>query len=287
MVNLQQAISKRVLTPAQRARLSVEFSLDALLRASLKDRMDLYAKAVQNGLKTRNECRQLENDPPVTGGDQLTAQTNLAPLEMLGKIQGGGNAAQKTLSLSDCQIKLDGDSGKFAGYASVFGGTDSYGDTILRGAFESTLRNNGKPKMFYGHQWDIPIGKWIKAKEDDHGLFVEGELTPGLSKSADVHAALKHGTLDGLSIGGYLKKAIGKMALTEAALSVSGQAWLRYRRWYSLPTVPRALIWAALKAPNWKSQSASWKPYEILSASCGMQAASVKGWPKRWSAAPS
>ena len=51
VVNLQQAIAKRVLTPAQRARLSVEFSLDALLRASLKDRMDLYAKAVQNGLK--------------------------------------------------------------------------------------------------------------------------------------------------------------------------------------------------------------------------------------------
>ena len=117
---------------------------------------------------------------------------------------------KKTLSLSDCQIKLDGDSGKFAGYASVFGGTDSYGDTILRGAFESTLRNNGKPKMFYGHQWDIPIGKWIKAKEDDHGLFVEGELTPGLSKSADVHAALKHGTLDGLSIGGYLKRRLGR-----------------------------------------------------------------------------
>ena len=49
---------------------------------------------------------------------------------------------KKTLSLSDCQIKLDGESGKFSGYASVFGGVDSYGDTILRGAFESTLRNN-------------------------------------------------------------------------------------------------------------------------------------------------
>lgn len=113
---------------------------------------------------------------------------------------------KKTLSLSDCQIKLEGDVGKFAGYASVFGGVDSYGDTILRGAFEYTLRNNGKPKMFYGHSWDMPIGKWISAKEDDHGLFVEGELTPGLSKSADVRAALKHGTLDGLSIGGFLKK---------------------------------------------------------------------------------
>lgn len=113
---------------------------------------------------------------------------------------------KKTLQLSDCDIKLDGDTGKFGGYASVFGGVDSYGDTIVRGAFESTLRTNGKPKMFYGHVWDIPIGKWTKATEDDHGLYVEGELTLGLSKSNDVHAALKHGTLDGLSIGGFLKK---------------------------------------------------------------------------------
>jgi uncharacterized protein len=113
---------------------------------------------------------------------------------------------KKTLSLSNCQIKLEGDVGKFSGYASVFGGVDSYGDTILRGAFDYTLRNNGKPKMFYGHQWDIPVGKWTKATEDDHGLYVEGELTPGLSKAADVHAALKHQTLDGLSIGGFLKK---------------------------------------------------------------------------------
>ncbi len=98
VVNLQQAIAKRVLTPAQRARLmSAEFSLDALLRASLKDRIEIYAKAVQNGLKTRNECRQLENDPPIGGADQLTAQTNLAPLHMLGNIRptGGGNAAQE------------------------------------------------------------------------------------------------------------------------------------------------------------------------------------------------
>ena len=43
------------------------------------------------------------------------------------------------------------------------------------------------------------------AKEDHIGLFVKGELTPDLSQSEDVYAAMKHGTLDGLSIGGYLK----------------------------------------------------------------------------------
>ncbi|TWI65178.1 hypothetical protein IP91_02585 [Pseudoduganella lurida] len=112
----------------------------------------------------------------------------------------------KTLKLDDVSLKFDGESGVFSGYASVFGGVDSYGDTIIKGAFEATLRN-GKPKMFYNHKWDsIPIGKWTKAKEDDKGLFVEGELTPGLSLSADVRAAMLHGTLDGLSIGGWVKK---------------------------------------------------------------------------------
>lgn len=113
---------------------------------------------------------------------------------------------RKTLSLSDVSLKMEGETGKFCGYASVFGGVDSYGDTIVRGAFESTLRNNGKPKMFFNHSWDMPIGKWTLAKEDDHGLYVEGELTAGLALSADVRAAMKHGTLDGLSIGGMLKK---------------------------------------------------------------------------------
>lgn len=114
---------------------------------------------------------------------------------------------RKSLLLSDCDIKLDGETGKFAGYASVFGGVDSYGDTILKGAFDATLKRDGKPKMFYNHDAfsGIPIGKWSVAKEDDHGLYVEGELTPGLSLAEDVHAALKHGTLDGLSVGGYLK----------------------------------------------------------------------------------
>lgn len=112
---------------------------------------------------------------------------------------------RKTLSLSDVDLKMSGDTGTFSGYASVFGGVDSYGDTIIKGAFESTLRNNGKPKMFFNHEWGMPIGKWTKAKEDDKGLYVEGELTPGLGLAADVRAAMQHGTLDGLSIGGYIK----------------------------------------------------------------------------------
>lgn len=112
---------------------------------------------------------------------------------------------RKTLKLSDVSLKMEGETGKFSGYASVFGGVDSYGDTLIKGAFESTLRTFGKPKMFFNHEWSMPIGKYLVAKEDDHGLFVDGELTPGLGLSADVRAAMLHGTLDGLSIGGYVK----------------------------------------------------------------------------------
>lgn len=114
---------------------------------------------------------------------------------------------RKSLSLSDSQIKLDESSGIFSGYASVFGGVDSYGDTIVRGAFDYTLRTHGKPKMFFNHAWlSLPIGKYVAVKEDDHGLYVEGQLTKGNPEAEGVHAALKHGTLDGLSIGYYMKK---------------------------------------------------------------------------------
>jgi HK97 family phage portal protein len=87
LVGIEQAVRKQVLTPAQRARMTVEFSHDALLRGSLKDRLAAYAQATQNGIYTRNEGRQLENLPPLPGGDVLTAQSNLVPLTMLGRTQ--------------------------------------------------------------------------------------------------------------------------------------------------------------------------------------------------------
>jgi uncharacterized protein len=123
---------------------------------------------------------------------------------------------RKNLTLTEVDLKMDGDgAGRFSGYASVFGGVDSYGDTIVRGAFDYTLRTHGKPKMFLEHAAfngfasgaaGLPIGKYTAVKEDDHGLYVEGELTLDMSLAKDVHAAMKHGTLDGLSIGGLVKK---------------------------------------------------------------------------------
>ena len=101
LVSIEQAVRKQVMTAAQRSRQSVEFNLDALLRGNAKDRAELYAKNVQNGIMTRNEARQLENLPPDPAGNDLTAQSNLVPLSMLGKVQPKGGldaSAQDTIS---------------------------------------------------------------------------------------------------------------------------------------------------------------------------------------------
>ncbi len=98
---------------------------------------------------------------------------------------------------------LDG-AGSFAGYASVFGVVDGCNDVVARGAFGPTLARNraGRGvKMLWQHQSDEPIGRWDEIVEDDHGLRVKGRLLLDVRRAAEVHALLKAGAIDGLSIG--------------------------------------------------------------------------------------
>jgi HK97 family phage prohead protease len=112
----------------------------------------------------------------------------------------------KHIGLSNVELKLAESGGlAFSGYASKFGLVDSYGDTIQKGAYLKTLEKRERPiRLRWNHYGDV-IGKWLKIVEDEKGLFVEGELTPGHSKAQDVYALLKHGAIDGLSIGYRVK----------------------------------------------------------------------------------
>lgn len=119
---------------------------------------------------------------------------------------------RKQLLLTSVKLKFaDTTTGKFGGYASVFGGIDSYNDTIMRGAYKSVIQavmdgSARMPKMFVNHKsFEVPIGKWTKMYEDEKGLYIEGELTPGNPEAAIVKAAMQHETIDGLSIGYMLK----------------------------------------------------------------------------------
>lgn len=104
--------------------------------------------------------------------------------------------------ISQCGLKFDGSKqGEFSGYASVFGGVDSYGDTILPGAYQDSI-NKATPKMFFNHDsWEIPVGDWVELKEDDTGLFVVGQIDLNHKDGPSLYSALKRKAVDGLSIG--------------------------------------------------------------------------------------
>ncbi len=101
-------------------------------------------------------------------------------------------------------------SGEFTGYASVFGNEDLGGDVVKSGAFRASLaeRPAGKIKMLYEHDPLQPIGQWLDVAEDSHGLRATGKLMiEDLPKAREVHALMKAGQLDGLSIGYRVREA--------------------------------------------------------------------------------
>jgi len=90
---------------------------------------------------------------------------------------------------------------KFSGYASVFDGLDSYGDTIKPGAYKRTIADRDRPIQLRWNHYGPVIGKFTEIYEDEKGLFVSGELTKGHSVAEDTAALLKHGAISGMSIG--------------------------------------------------------------------------------------
>jgi len=94
------------------------------------------------------------------------------------------------------------------GYASVFHARDLNGDIVAPGAFKASLARRDAPvRMLYQHAAETPIGRWTSFAEDQYGLFVTGELILSSARAREVHALLKGGALDGLSIGYQAVKA--------------------------------------------------------------------------------
>lgn len=81
---IEKRVTMQLLSPADRRRFYAEFNREALMRADSDAKATFLSKMVQNALMSRNEARAKLNLPAVDGGDALTAQTNLAPLDKLG-----------------------------------------------------------------------------------------------------------------------------------------------------------------------------------------------------------
>ncbi len=79
---IEQALLKQLVPLAERRAqgLTIEFNFEGLLRGDTESRYDAYEKAIRMGIATRNECRALENLPPIEGGDVVTVQMQDIPL---------------------------------------------------------------------------------------------------------------------------------------------------------------------------------------------------------------
>jgi HK97 family phage portal protein len=86
LVRIEQATARALLTPEERKVYYFEHVVDAFLRGDFQQRMEGYAKARQWGLKTLNEIRRMENDPPFPGpaGEEILVPVNMVPASALG-----------------------------------------------------------------------------------------------------------------------------------------------------------------------------------------------------------
>ncbi len=77
----EQAISRTLLSPAERNRYYAKFNEGALLRGSMKDQAEYFAKALGSGGSppwlTQNEVRAMSERGPKAGGDELQVPANL------------------------------------------------------------------------------------------------------------------------------------------------------------------------------------------------------------------
>ena len=128
-----------------------------------------------------------------------------------------GGAGVKALQKRSCpeygmktvgiRFKDDGlAEGEFIGYASIFGNKDSYGDVVIKGAFDVTLaeweRSGLKIPVLWGHNTadpDFNLGECITAEEDSKGLRVHVKLDLECPKAASTYRLLKAGRVNQMS----------------------------------------------------------------------------------------
>ena len=92
----ETTIKDSLLSPREKRSIIVDHDVSGFIKMDSVARAQLQSTWAQNGLKTRNEIRKINNDPQMDGADELTAQVNLSPLDKLGEAQPQNNTFNET-----------------------------------------------------------------------------------------------------------------------------------------------------------------------------------------------
>ena len=80
---IENEIATKLVIPAQRNRIAIEFDMSSLLRADASTRATYYQTLLNTGVMTINEVRSIEGLNPVEGGDTALVQMNQIPLNSM------------------------------------------------------------------------------------------------------------------------------------------------------------------------------------------------------------
>lgn len=112
----------------------------------------------------------------------------------------------------DFEIKAVQDDGSFNGYGSVWDVVDTYNEVVAKGAFTESLAEiaaKGRPvPILWQHRSSEPIGAWSNLKENERGLFGDGQIlldAGAMEQRAFAH--MKARTVTGLSIGYWVRES--------------------------------------------------------------------------------
>jgi hypothetical protein len=120
-----------------------------------------------------------------------------------------GALLPREMKLLSQPLKTIEQNGVFEGYASLFGIADLGKDVVMPGAFKDSLvtRGVGNIRLLWQHDPAEPVGRWLSIEEDRRGLRVRGKLNLAVERARDIHALMRDGGVDGLSIGFRVERA--------------------------------------------------------------------------------
>jgi uncharacterized protein len=138
----------------------------------------------------------------------------------------------KALDNGDRVVLEDNGDLTIEGYAAVWEGEDREGENFAPGAFSRAAKAflDGSAALCFHHKQDHVLGKVLDLREDGKGLKMKARVDGAIKDHPALktyYHQIKNGTLSGLSVGGFFKRAImeGKQRIADmdfTEISVTG-----------------------------------------------------------------
>ena len=99
------------------------------------------------------------------------------------------------------------------GYAAVWEGEDREGENFAPGAFQRAAKAflESPAALCFHHKHDKVLGRVLDLQEDGKGLRMRARVDGAIKQHPELgtyYQQIKNGTLSGLSVGGFFKRAI-------------------------------------------------------------------------------